>query len=97
MYMLPPFMAYYAAMTNNETMMRDAYSQCQLYRKYLYDDDVQLYKRESWSHPSVERSGSRELTSFPRNLFSAGQTFSLDRASLMLDTGRPETDGSLLE
>jgi hypothetical protein len=46
MYMAPPFIAYYAAMTNNETMMMDAYNQCKLYRKYLYDDDVQLYKRE---------------------------------------------------
>lgn len=48
--MAPPFMAYYAAMTSNETLMRDAFNQCQLYRKYLFDPQASLYKREYAIH-----------------------------------------------
>ena len=33
--MVPPFLAYYAALTSNQTMMTDAYNQCKLYRQYL--------------------------------------------------------------
>lgn len=34
-YMVPPFLAYYAALTSNQTMMQEAYMQCKLYRQYL--------------------------------------------------------------
>lgn len=35
--MVPPFLAYYGALTNNVTLMQEAYTQCKLYRNYLRD------------------------------------------------------------
>lgn len=32
-FMVPPYLAYYAAMTNNQTLMTEAYNQCAQYRK----------------------------------------------------------------
>jgi rhamnogalacturonyl hydrolase YesR len=32
-YMVPPFLAYYAAVTNNQTLMTEAYLQCERYRE----------------------------------------------------------------
>ena len=42
---VPPFLAYYAALTSNQTMMTEAYNQCRLYRQYLGSDSG-LWKRE---------------------------------------------------
>lgn len=33
--MVPPFLAYYGGMTNNQTLLQAAYTQCQLYRSAL--------------------------------------------------------------
>ncbi|KAJ7147627.1 Six-hairpin glycosidase-like protein [Mycena crocata] len=38
MYMAPPFMAYYAADSNNATLLEDTYKQCGLYRDVLKSD-----------------------------------------------------------
>ena len=33
--MVPPFLAYYGAVTGNQTLLQEAYDQIKLYRKYL--------------------------------------------------------------
>ena len=38
--MVPPFLAYYGVLTQNETLLQLAYDQCRLYRQYLVDDDA---------------------------------------------------------
>ena len=38
--MVPPFLAYYGVLTNNQTLAQLAYDQCRLYRSYLVDDDA---------------------------------------------------------
>lgn len=35
--MAPPFIAYYGVLTNNESLVTEAYTQCKLYRQYLLD------------------------------------------------------------
>lgn len=35
--MVPPFLAYYGLLTNNQTLLMDAYTQIKLYRNYLRD------------------------------------------------------------
>ena len=42
--MVPPFLAYYGATTNNRTMIEEAYNQIKLYRNYLRDDSG------AWKH-----------------------------------------------
>ncbi|KAH9911354.1 Six-hairpin glycosidase-like protein [Epithele typhae] len=37
-YMVPPFLAYYGVLSRNESLIQEAYVQCQLYRQYLRDD-----------------------------------------------------------
>ncbi|KAJ4471982.1 Six-hairpin glycosidase-like protein [Lentinula aciculospora] len=36
-YMVPPFLAYYGLLTNNQSLITDAYTQIKLYRNYLRD------------------------------------------------------------
>jgi rhamnogalacturonyl hydrolase YesR len=36
-YMVPPFLAYYGLLTNNQSQLENAYNQISLYRKYLRD------------------------------------------------------------
>ena len=38
--MVPPFLAYYGVLSNNQTLLQAAYDQCRLYRQYLVDDDA---------------------------------------------------------
>lgn len=38
MYMVPPFLAYYGAMSNNVSLLEEAVNQCKLYQKYLSSD-----------------------------------------------------------
>ncbi|KAI0776859.1 Six-hairpin glycosidase-like protein [Trametes elegans] len=39
-YMVPPFLAYYGVLTDNDTLIQEAYDQCRLYRQYLVDEDA---------------------------------------------------------
>ncbi|KAH9850434.1 Six-hairpin glycosidase-like protein [Lenzites betulinus] len=39
-YMVPPFLAYYGVLTQNQTLVQQAYDQCRLYRQYLVDDEA---------------------------------------------------------
>ncbi|KAI9065704.1 hypothetical protein FKP32DRAFT_1567367 [Trametes sanguinea] len=39
-YMVPPFLAYYGVLNQNESLVQEAYDQCRLYRQYLVDDDA---------------------------------------------------------
>ncbi len=38
--MVPPFLAYYGVLTQNQSLVQAAYDQCRLYRQYLVDDDA---------------------------------------------------------
>ena len=38
--MVPPFLAYYGVLTQNQTLVQEAYDQCRLYRQHLVDDDA---------------------------------------------------------
>ena len=38
--MVPPFLAYYGVLTQNQTLVEEAYDQCRLYRQHLVDDDA---------------------------------------------------------
>ena len=40
MYMVPPFLAYYGVMTQNQSLVAEAYNQIRLYRSYLLDPDT---------------------------------------------------------
>ncbi|KAK7696444.1 hypothetical protein QCA50_001101 [Cerrena zonata] len=39
-YMVPPFLAYYGVITNNQSLVGEAYNQIKLYRQYLRDEDA---------------------------------------------------------
>ena len=44
--MVPPFLAYYGVLTQNETIINEAYTQISLYRKYLRDTTA----NNLWKH-----------------------------------------------
>ena len=44
--MVPPFLAYYGALTGNLTLLQEAYDQIKLYRKYLLDKST----NNVWRH-----------------------------------------------
>lgn len=46
MYMVPPFLAYYAADSENDTLLDDAVEQCRLYHDVLVSDGV----NKNWKH-----------------------------------------------
>ncbi|KAH8105379.1 Six-hairpin glycosidase-like protein [Cristinia sonorae] len=39
-YMVPPFLAYYGVLANNQSLVSEAYNQIKLYRKYLLDTNA---------------------------------------------------------
>ncbi|KAG8996815.1 hypothetical protein FRB93_000627 [Tulasnella sp. JGI-2019a] len=43
-YMVPPFLAYYGAITGNTSLIQDAYTQISLYRSALYSKDASLWR-----------------------------------------------------
>ncbi|KAJ3917530.1 glycoside hydrolase family 105 protein [Lentinula edodes] len=45
-YMVPPFLAYYGLLTNNQSLITDAYTQIKLYRNYLRDTSA----GNLWAH-----------------------------------------------
>ncbi|KAJ3759499.1 Six-hairpin glycosidase-like protein [Lentinula raphanica] len=45
-YMVPPFLAYYGLLTNNQSLITDAYTQIKLYRNYLRDTSAD----NLWAH-----------------------------------------------
>lgn len=52
MYMVPPFLAYYGVLSENRTLLVDAYTQIQLYRNYLCDPNAQ----NRWKHVLLGQS-----------------------------------------
>ena len=46
MYMVPPFLAYYGVIAQNETLLVEAYNQIKLYRSYLRDP----FANNLWKH-----------------------------------------------
>lgn len=55
MYMVPPFLAYYGAITANQTLLQDAYNQISLYRGYLRDTNSSA--NNLWKHVVMGASG----------------------------------------
>lgn len=55
-YMVPPFLAYYGVLTDNQTLVREAYNQIKLYRDYLRDDGA----NGLWKHVLLGSSGNDE-------------------------------------
>ncbi|GAA5948394.1 hypothetical protein JCM3765_001405 [Sporobolomyces pararoseus] len=43
-YMVPPFLAYYGALTENTSLLDAAYDQCRLYRQYLLAPNIGLWR-----------------------------------------------------
>lgn len=56
MYMVPPFIAYYGVLTQNRTLLGEAYTQIQLYRNYLRDANA----GGLWKHVLLGASGMDE-------------------------------------
>ena len=52
--MVPPFLAYYGAMTGNQTLLQEAYNQIKLYRKYLRDQNA----NNTWKHIKLGSYGT---------------------------------------
>jgi len=48
-YMVPPFLAYYGVVTNNKTVVEEAYNQIKWYREILQDSSTKLWKHMSHS------------------------------------------------
>ncbi|KAG6848236.1 hypothetical protein H0H93_002035 [Arthromyces matolae] len=55
-YMVPPFLAYYGMVTQNRTLMLEAYTQISLYRQYLRDTSA----NNLWKHVLLGTSGNDE-------------------------------------
>ncbi|PBK94845.1 hypothetical protein ARMGADRAFT_1053349 [Armillaria gallica] len=75
MYMAPPFIAYFAADTSNETLLEESYKQCAYYREILQS---QFIKNESyygaWSHIVGPQSSDPGLWSTGNGWAAAGMT-----------------------
>lgn len=54
MYMVPPFLAYYGVLTQNQTILSEAYTQISLYRKYLLDAAA----GNLWKHIQLGQTGN---------------------------------------
>lgn len=70
-YMVPPFLAYYGVITNNQSLVGEAYNQVKLYRQYLRDDGAGgLWKHVmlgSWNdegHWSTGKYPAHDIPSF---------------------------------
>ncbi|KAG2148973.1 Six-hairpin glycosidase-like protein [Suillus clintonianus] len=53
-YMVPPFLAYYGVLTENQTILVEAYTQISLYRKYLRDTAA----GNLWKHIQLGQTGN---------------------------------------
>ncbi|KAG2135567.1 Six-hairpin glycosidase-like protein [Suillus cothurnatus] len=53
-YMVPPFLAYYGVLTQNKTILSEAYTQIKLYRKHLQDASA----GNLWKHIQLGRTGN---------------------------------------
>ncbi|KAG1760255.1 Six-hairpin glycosidase-like protein [Suillus occidentalis] len=53
-YMVPPFLAYYGVLTQNQTILSEAYTQISLYRKYLQDAAA----GNLWKHIQLGQTGN---------------------------------------
>lgn len=53
-YMAPPFIAYYGVLSENETLVQEAYNQIKLYRQYLMDSNA----GGLWKHIVMGSSGT---------------------------------------
>ncbi|KZT34675.1 Six-hairpin glycosidase [Sistotremastrum suecicum HHB10207 ss-3] len=55
-YMVPPFLAYYGALTSNQSLLEQSYNQIKLYRKYLKDSNSSA--GGLWQHIVLGPSGN---------------------------------------
>jgi rhamnogalacturonyl hydrolase YesR len=73
MYMVPPFIAYYAADKNNENMLHESVKQCGYYRQVLQSDTTAAYKGV-WEHIIGPESRDTGLWSTGNGWAAAGMT-----------------------
>ncbi|KDQ10691.1 hypothetical protein BOTBODRAFT_36004 [Botryobasidium botryosum FD-172 SS1] len=60
-YMVPPFLAYYAALQGNKTLLKESYTQIQLYRSHLRDPATGAWRHileGSWNDPGLWSTGN---------------------------------------
>ena len=69
--MVPPFLAYYGALTSNKTLMSEAYNQIKLYRDNLWDSKAGLWKHIVQGTDGLSDPGhwSTGMFFFPSRLF----------------------------
>jgi hypothetical protein len=46
--MVPPFLAYYGVVNDNSSLIQEAYTQCELYRRYLRTPETGLWRHIIW-------------------------------------------------
>lgn len=46
--MVPPFLAYYGVVNDNSSLIQEAYTQCELYRRYLRTSETGLWRHIIW-------------------------------------------------
>ncbi|CAA7268314.1 unnamed protein product [Cyclocybe aegerita] len=73
MYMVPPYLAYYAADKEDEGLLRESVRQCQLYRDILQSDTNEAYKG-AWRHIIGPESQDTGLWSTGNAWAAAGMT-----------------------
>src|SRR6266516_2078604 len=75
MYMAPPFLAYYAVATNDQTLLKDTIQQSTLYRQILQANTTATYKG-LWEHiiNQASTSGDHGLWSTGNAWAAAGMT-----------------------
>ena len=61
--MVPPFLAYYGVLAENQSLVQAAYDQCRLYRHYLVDDDA----GGMWRHIAGNSSDNGHWTTGEQN------------------------------
>ncbi|KAG2003241.1 glycosyl hydrolase family 88 [Coprinopsis cinerea AmutBmut pab1-1] len=72
-YMVPPFLAYYGAHTNNETLLLEAVNQCRYYRQTLRANTTAPYQG-TWHHIIGPQSADWGLWSTSNAWAAAGMT-----------------------
>ncbi|KAG2088566.1 uncharacterized protein F5147DRAFT_726818 [Suillus discolor] len=75
-YMVPPFLAYYGVLTQNQTILGEAYTQIRLYRKYLRDTAASnLWKHiqlgNAWATAGMIRSQQNDLAHWVHEIHGA--------------------------
>jgi hypothetical protein len=89
MYMVPPFLAYYGSLAVDPGwaifLLREAYTQCRLYRQTLQDEDTKLWRHtlserdtNGFTDPALWATGQSKRSRNPRIRMNANFLFALE-------------------